>query len=108
MKKFKNKLAKLSVAMMIICNTYIIPVYAKGTTATAGDSSAITNPINNLANLMTSVIAAVGAIILAKNIFDFAAAYQNQDSAGTSMALKGVVAGLIMVMIKVVLTIMGV
>lgn len=104
MKKFKNLLAKLSVAIIIICNTYIIPVYAKGT----ADSSAVTNPINNLADLMTSVIAAAGAIILAKNIFDFAYAYQNQDTAGTAMALKGIIAGLLMISIKVVISIMGV
>ncbi len=104
MKKLRNLLMKLSVAMMIVCNTYIIPTYAQAT----ADATAITKPINNLADLMTTIIAAAGAIILAKNIFDFASAYQNQDTAGTSMALKGIVAGLLMISIKVVIKIMGV
>ncbi len=106
MKKYKNLLAKLSVAMMIISNTYIVPAYAKATTAT--DATAVTNPINNLADLMTSIIAAAGAIILAKNIYDFAVAYQATDSAGMSMALKGIIAGLLMISVKVVISIMGV
>lgn len=104
MKKLRNLLMKLSVAMITVTNSYIVPAYAKDT----ADSSAVTNPINNLADLMTSIIAAAGAIILAKNIFDFASAYQNQDSAGTSMALKGIVAGLLMISVKVVISIMGV
>lgn len=100
MKKLRNLLKKFIVAMIIVNNMYIVPIYASAET--------VTNPINKLAGLMTSIIAAVGAIILAKNIFDFASAYQNQDSAGTSMALKGIVAGLLMISIKVVIEIMGV
>ena len=105
MKKFRKLLTKLTVAIIVFSNTYIVPAYAKGTT---GDASQITAPIENLGNLMTSVIAAAGVIILGKNIWDWAVAYQNQDSAGTSMALKGIVAGVIMIMIKVIISIMGV
>ena len=56
---------------------------------------------------MIAVIGAVGLIILAKNIMEFAQAYQNQDSSSMNSALKGIVAGTIMAMISPVLSFLG-
>ena len=53
------------------------------------------------------MIGAVGLIILAKNIMEFAQAYQNQDSSSMNSALKGIVAGTIMAMISPVLSFLG-
>ena len=39
-----------------------------------------------------AVIGAVGVIILAKNVMEFAQAYQQQDSSTMNSALKGIVA----------------
>ena len=64
-------------------------VFAAGTGTTA-----ITQPLDNLKTLVIAVIGAVGVIILAKNVMEFAQAYQQQDSSSMNSALKGIVAGL--------------
>jgi C-terminal processing protease CtpA/Prc len=53
-------------------------------------------------------IGAVGVIILAKNVMEFAQAYQQQDSSSMNSAIKGIVAGLIMAAISSVLTFLGI
>lgn len=69
----------------------------------AGDTSAVTQPLENLKTLVIAVIGAVGVIILAKNVMEFVQAYQQQDSSTMNSALKGVVAGVIMAGISVFL-----
>ena len=64
-------------------------------------------PLENLKTLVIAVIGAVGVIILAKNVMEFAQAYQQQDSSTMNSALKGVVAGIIMAGISTVLTFLG-
>lgn len=73
----------------------------------AGDTSAVTQPLDNLKTLVLAVIGAIGIIILAKNVMEFAQAYQAQDSATMNSALKGIVAGVIMAGIATVLTFLG-
>ena len=66
-----------------------------------------TSALENLKTLVIAVIGAVGVIILAKNVMEFAQAYQQQDSSTMNSALKGVVAGIIMAGISTVLTFLG-
>ena len=73
----------------------------------AGDTSAVTQPLENLKTLIIAVIGAVGVIILAKNVMEFAQAYQQQDSSTMNSALKGIVAGVMMACISTVLTFLG-
>ena len=73
----------------------------------AGDTSAVTQPLDNLKTLIIAVIGAVGVIILANNVMEFAQAYQQQDSSTMNSALKGVVAGVIMAGISGVLAFLG-
>ena len=73
----------------------------------AGDTSEVTKPLENLKTLVLAVIGAIGIIILAKNVMEFAQAYQAQDSATMNSALKGIVAGVIMAGIATVLTFLG-
>jgi hypothetical protein len=75
--------------------------------AAGGDTSAITAPLDNLKTLVIAVIGAVGVIILAKNVMEFAQAYQQQDSSTMNSALKGIVAGVLMAGISTVLTFLG-
>ena len=62
----------------------------------ASGVSDVTQPLMNLKTLVISIIGAVGVIILAKNVMEFAQAYQQQDSSSMNSAIKGIVAGLIM------------
>lgn len=75
--------------------------------AAAAGTNAVTQPLNNLKTLVISVIGAVGIIILAKNVMEFAQAYQQQDSSSMNSALKGIVAGVMMAGISSVLTFLG-
>lgn len=109
MKQIKNlfRQAKKLISFAILFYTiFTVPVFVNGNNKV--DTSAITQPINNLATLFTALIAAVGVIILTKGIFEAASAYQQQDNAGVSQGMKGVVSGLLMTLIGTVITIMGV
>ena len=68
----------------------------------------VTQPLTNLKTLVISIIGAVGVIILAKNVMEFAQAYQQQDSSSMNSAIKGIVAGLIMAAISSVLAFLGI
>lgn len=87
----------------------VVGVMLMSTTAFAAGSgtSAITQPLDNLKTLVIAVIGAVGVIILAKNVMEFAQAYQQQDSSTMNSALKGIVAGVMMAGISTVLTFLG-
>ena len=71
------------------------------------DVTEVTQPLDNLKTLVVSIIGAIGIIILAKNVMEFAQSYQQQDSASMNSALKGIVAGLIMAAISSVITFLG-
>lgn len=76
-------------------------------TVLASGTDAVTQPLNNLKTLVIAVIGAVGVIILAKNVMEFAQAYQQQDSSTMNSALKGIVTGIMMAGISTVLTFLG-
>lgn len=100
-----------------VCKKVVIPALAASiyttmhmtTTvfATGADTSAVTKPLDNLKTLVIAVIGAVGVIILAKNVMEFAQAYQQQDSSTMNSALKGIVAGVMMAGISSVLAFLG-
>lgn len=75
--------------------------------AAGAGTTAVTQPLENLKTLVIAVIGAVGVIILAKNVMEFAQAYQQQDSSTMNSALKGIVAGVMMAGISTVLTFLG-
>ncbi len=101
-KEVKNKV--ISSTLGVAAFNAFAPAVAFAST----DTSAITNPLNNLKTLVIAVIGAIGVIILAKNVMEFAQAYQQQDSSTMNSALKGIVAGIMMAGISTVLTILGV
>lgn len=85
----------------------VFSVNAMTTTVFASGTEAVTKPLDNLKTLVIAVIGAVGVIILAKNVMEFAQAYQQQDSSTMNSALKGIVAGSMMAGISTVLTFLG-
>ena len=93
-KRFVPALSGALMGVMLMSTT----CFAAGT-----GTSAVTQPLENLKTLIIAVIGAVGVIILAKNVMEFAQAYQQQDSS----ALKGIVAGVMMAGISTVLTFLG-
>ena len=102
--KMWGKAPAVMVALGVMVMTVMVPMtcFAAGT-----GTAAITQPLENLKTLVLAVIAAVGVIILAKNVMEFAQAYQQQDSATMNAALKGIVAGAMMAGISAVLAFLG-
>ena len=96
-KRFVPALSGALMGVMLMSTT----CFAAGT-----GTSAVTQPLENLKTLIIAVIA-VGVIILAKNVMEFAQAYQQQDSSTMNSALKGIVAGVMMAGISTVLTFLG-
>lgn len=107
-KKYKH-LIVISANNNAICISSLIIAMSHMTTVVyaAGDTSAVTKPLDNLKTLIIAVIGAVGIIILAKNVMEFAQAYQQQDSSTMNSALKGIVAGVMMAGISSVLSFLG-
>ena len=105
----KKKLVAGVAGAVMAVNMLPIQVFAATGGATGGtaDASAITAPLDSLKTLVIAVIGAVGVIILAKNVMEFAQAYQQQDSSTMNSALKGIVAGIMMAGITTVLTFLG-
>jgi len=105
----KGRLSGAKKAVTAFCGAAYCAVNAMPMTvlAAGGGTSAITQPLDNLKTLVIAVIGAVGVIILAKNVMEFAQAYQQQDSSTMNSALKGIVAGVMMAGISTVLTFFG-
>ncbi len=105
----KGRLSGAKKAVTAFCGAAYFAVNAMPMTvlAAGGGTGAITQPLDNLKTLVIAVIGAVGVIILAKNVMEFAQAYQQQDSSTMNSALKGIVAGIMMAGISTVLTFLG-
>lgn len=107
-KGMKRRLLHFKKRMVPAVSGALMGVMLMSTTCfAAGDTSAVTQPLENLKTLIIAVIGAVGVIILAKNVMEFAQAYQQQDSSTMNSALKGIVAGVMMAGISTVLTFLG-
>ena len=120
-KNMKKKFMRMKQRVIAAVNGAIMGVMLMSTTCLAsatGSSSgsggsgasgtaAVTQPLENLKTLVIAVIGAGGVIILAKNVMEFAQAYQQQDSSTMNSSLKGIVAGLMMAGISAVLTFLG-
>lgn len=99
--ELKKKITAGVSGVMMASGLLTTKVYASSGT------SAVTQPLDNLKTLVIAVIGAIGVIILAKNVMEFAQAYQQQDSSTMNSALKGIVAGVMMAGISAVLTFLG-
>lgn len=98
--RMKQKIVSGALGAVMACNMATLTTFAAST-------SAITAPLDSLKTLVIAVIGAVGVIILAKNVMEFAQAYQQQDSSTMNSALKGIVAGVMMAGISTVLSFLG-
>lgn len=107
-RKAKNMLSVFTGAVtMTVLMTNQVFGGQNSSSALQGGTSTVTQPLENLKTLVIAIIGAVGVIILAKNVMEFAQAYQQQDSSTMNSALKGIVAGVMMAGISAVLTFLG-
>lgn len=104
MKRLVNRVKKKVIPSV---SGVVIMTAIECTNVMAADTSSVTKPLDNLKTLVIAIIGAIGVIILAKNVMEFAQAYQQQDSSTMNSALKGIVAGVMMAGISSVLGILG-
>lgn len=104
MTKIKRNIRKIAT---VLYASIVMTCMQMSTVMAATDTSSVTKPLDNLKTLLLAVIGAVGVIILAKNVMEFAQAYQHNDSATMNSALKGIVGGVMMAGISSVLGILG-
>ena len=100
MKRFKKNIGNIKNCLI---GAMYMTVFQVNNVLAAGDASSVTKPLDNLKTLVLAIIGAIGVIILAKNVMEFAQAYQ----ATMNSALKGIVAGVMMAGISSVLGILG-
>lgn len=102
----KIKMKKENV-MAVLSGAVFMTVMDVNSVLAAGDASSVTKPLDNLKTLVLAIIGAIGVIILAKNVMEFAQAYQHNDSATMNSALKGIAGGAMMAGITSVLGVLG-
>lgn len=66
------------------------------------------NSLTALKTLFTGIVSMIGAVVLIKNIMDFANAFQQRDQAAMTDGLRGIVAGLLMTFVGGILTLLGI
>ena len=93
MKRFKKNIGNIKNCLI---GAMYMTVFQVNNVLAAGDASSVTKPLDNLKTL-----------VLAKNVMEFAQAYQAADSSTMNSALKGIVAGVMMAGISSVLGILG-
>lgn len=98
-KKSVRPAIRKGLACVVVASiAFTMPVHA---------ADSVTAPLDNLKTMIVSIIGAVGVIILAKNVMEFAQSYQQQDSSSMHSAIKGIVAGIIMASISTVISFLG-
>lgn len=106
-RSFKKFFHRVVFMVLIPAFNTMVLVSATALAKSSGGTSTVTAPLENLKSLVIAIIGAVGVIILAKNVMEFAQAYQQQDSSTMNSALKGIVAGIMMAGISSVLSFLG-
>ena len=109
-KEIKNEVfrnIRKKARQVAVCASLVTICFTQTAFAAVAGTSTVTQPLDNLKTLVIAIIGAVGIIILAKNVMEFAQAYQQQDSSSMNSALKGIVAGVMMAGISTVLTFLG-
>lgn len=107
MNKLNKRIDKVKNAVAVLSGAAYLSMVDTNMIMAATDTSSVTKPLESLKTLVIAIIGAIGVIILAKNVMEFAQAYQQQDSSTMNSALKGIVAGVMMAGISSVLSILG-
>lgn len=100
-----RKRSILKISLPVLAGVFVMAnLYGNETFAAAADP---VGAVSALKTLFLSILSGIGVIIAAKNGFEMFQAYQQQDSAGMSSALKGVIGGVGMAGIGAILGLMG-
>lgn len=98
-----KKAAAFAVVFVLCCLLFAVPAFAAE--GTGGD---VTTVMSNFTNLMFMVIRIVGICVTAFAVFQFATALKSHDGAQKAQAGLGIAAGLLIIFVKEILTLIGV
>ena len=108
-------MSKKRILPMIIAMVYtalsadIFTAFANGDTGDAApDASTVVQPIFTVINLFVVAMQAVGAFLFIKGLSELATSLRREDDAGAASAAKGMIAGLILISIRLLLQLCGV
>ena len=91
---------------VLSANMYI--VFAAGDEEGATDAATVVQPIFTVINLFVTAMQAVGAFLFVKGLSELATSLRREDDAGAASAVKGMLAGLILISIRLLLGLCGV
>ncbi len=86
----------------------VIPMILGGETKTSEKTPDFLQPLTMLVNVILAAVTIWGVVVIIKNVSEFSTAFQSQDSAGMSSAIKGFIGGLLMAGIGALLTFLGI
>lgn len=67
----------------------------------------VTQPLNAIIIVILVIMAAIGALILVKNVGELAHAIQDRDTSGMWQAGRGIGAGLLLISIRLIMSLFG-
>lgn len=110
MKNFVEKVKKTGWKIVAAVITLISAHAPEVCAASSADEVAkqVTSPLNSLVDVLTSIMAAVGVLMLIKSVTELVNAIQQQDNSGIFHAGRGIAAALLMISIKVLVKLFGV
>lgn len=107
MKYIKKIISTISIMLYMILSSGMMIVYANGQDNTP-DATSVIQPIFTIINLFVVAMQAVGAFLFVKGLSELATSLRREDDTGASSAAKGMIAGLILISIRLLLQLCGV
>ena len=108
MKKIKRIVSMAWMAVYMLLSTDVYRVFAEGNDEGTTDASSVVQPIFTVINLFVTAMQAVGAFLFVKGLSELATSLRREDDAGAASAVKGMLAGLILISIRFLLGLCGV
>ena len=102
MKKTKRIMAAFWLAVYTVLSTDIYRVFAEEKEEST-DAAKVVQPIFTVINLFVTAMQAVGAFLFVKGLSELATSLRREDDAGAASAVKGMLAGLILISIRLLL-----
>ena len=107
MKKTTRIMAAFWLAVYTVLSTDIYRVFAEEKEEST-DAATVVQPIFTVINLFVTAMQAVGAFLFVKGLSELATSLRREDDAGAASAVKGMLAGLILISIRLLLGLCGV
>ena len=107
MRYLNKKISTIILVIYMVLSTNVLNVLATAESGTP-DASSVVQPIFTIINLFVVAMQAVGAFLFVKGLSELATSLRREDDSGVSASLKTLIAGLILISIRLMLQLCGV